>query len=97
MPNPPVTGSGPIWLQNAEPRLFAVDSIAAPTELYIYAKTVGSDQLMLDALTNLQVHCAAGGALNGVDADLATMVAPAADTTTTSLLKGYKRIVVDLI
>lgn len=92
-----VTGQGPVWLDNQAPRLFAVDSISAPTELYIYAKAVENDDLMLRALTNLQEHCAAGGALNGVDADLATMVAPAEDTTSGSLLKGYKRIVVDLL
>jgi len=95
--SPIVTGQGPVWLDNQHPRLFAVDSIGTPTKLYIYAKAVQTDDLMLTALENLQEHCKSGGALNGVDVDLATVSGPAADSTANSLLEGYKRLTFDLV
>ena len=91
-----VTGSGPIWLSNQNPRLIAVDSISSPTEIYFYAKAVQTDDLMLAAWTGLAFHCGSGEALNAKNIDLSTFVGPAASTVSTDLLKGYKRLTFDL-
>ena len=87
----PVTGTtAPIFLDNQYP-VFAVNSMGSPTRLYIYAKKVPSDTIMLKALNNLAVHCAAGGALTALSSALNTWVV-AVSTTTTDLLRGYSRL-----
>jgi hypothetical protein len=86
----PATGTGPIFLDNQYP-LFATNSLSSPTRLYIYAKTVPSDSILLKALEKLATDCAAGGFLTAVSSALNTWVV-AVSTTSTDLLKGYSRL-----
>jgi len=93
-----LTGTGPVYLSNQAPRIWAVDDSATPTELYLYAKKVENDQLMERAIDDLIAACASGATLDGLETQWAAAnVTKEVSDDATDLLRGYTRLVLALV
>lgn len=92
-----LTGTGPVYLSNQAPRIWAVDDSGSPTKLYLYAKKVENDQLMERAIDDLIAAAATGGVLNNLEIPLTDAgVTKEVSDDTNDLLRGYTRCVLAL-
>ena len=92
-----LTGTGPVYLSNQAPRIWAIDDAASPTKLYLYAKKVENDQLMERAIDDLIAATATGGVINDLEIPLTDAgVTKEVSDDANDLLRGYTRMVLAL-